>query len=765
MSLSLLSLALSVHMCPRRRRAHRSAGPAEGPCLKSIRGATPIYHVVLHPHTPWYECKPRYPSPPTYLIATMYKLYRGTATNAACPKRVQETSNLLSLVRRQDLGGLLGLHVEHVGVADLEEDRQAERHEDVLREGVLVAEGAEHVAERVEHVAAVLAAGDGWVAEAGIVTDVGAALVRRIDDLVVHHAADGVAQGEDPGEDLERPDDVIAADEEASEDEGREPSLHEIHHTKQRVIELHAEHLREGLPGVHAGREEQDLPPHPLRVEVPNAVGRHAKGENREQEHHGDLQDGVRDDVCGRRDETVSDLATDGLVLGVVGVDGDNTDVSGHTNEPDVDEHLVHDLVLIAMTRLDVDDGEEHVREEEDEAAAKVQHGVAGSKREVAANHDVDLARQRRVVGRLAVLAGVRIEARLAREAGLSPLALLIPRVQDGIHLLLAGEVSVHEVEEEVGRVRVGGDAVADGLEIRERFRSIANVGLAALAEDHDLVEAVKDGSGRLVNGRDEHEVLAGGGFLDEGHDLRGRRGVEAGRRLVQEDDVRALDEREPDGQAALLAAGEALDELVAHARIGAASETHLVDDSIDHLVLLVLGGVEVQVRGVLQRLAAGQEGPVEILLRHHEGAAAKHLVGERGLIERDLAGGLAADSAEGERVDERRLAGAGRAEDGQHVTAFNAAADLAIDDLLHLLAILLAFDHHREGHILELEHRALVLAAAVEALRLPLRRLQFDVACRRGLEIVRLVLSARVHVHAQRASGLGRTLGAVGAG
>jgi len=38
MSLSLLSLALSVHMCPRRRRAHRSAGPAEGPCLKSIRG-------------------------------------------------------------------------------------------------------------------------------------------------------------------------------------------------------------------------------------------------------------------------------------------------------------------------------------------------------------------------------------------------------------------------------------------------------------------------------------------------------------------------------------------------------------------------------------------------------------------------------------------------------------------------------------------------------------------------------------------------------
>ena len=229
--------------------------------------------------------------------------------------------------------------------------------------------------------------------------------------------------------------------------------------------------------------------------------------------------------------------------------------------------HPVQHLVLAALARLDVDEREVNVRDEEDDRAADVEDGVHVDELRVPVHHDPDLLAQRDD------RAGGAPRRRFGHE-GDPVRALFRPRVQDQVDLRLRDEVIVDQVEEELGRVGVRRDGVADARKVVEGGRRLAAVGGAPSREDHGLVESVKYFGRRLVDRGHDDEVLLGQ-LGDEAHDGGGGRGVEAGRGLVEEEELRLLDQREGDREAALLAAREALHELVAHQGVGAARQAH----------------------------------------------------------------------------------------------------------------------------------------------------------------------------------------------
>eukprot|EP00968_Pinguiococcus_pyrenoidosus_P013863 scaffold1254_cov251-Pinguiococcus_pyrenoidosus.AAC.21 len=154
--------------------------------------------------------------------------------------------------------------------------------------------------------------------------------------------------------------------------------------------------------------------------------------------------------------------------------------------------------------------------------------------------------------------------------------------------------------------------------------------------------------------------------------------------------------------------------------------------------------------------LLASQERPVEVLLRHHEAAAAEHLVGERLPIQGDGSSGFSPNGIEGERVDEGTLARAAWTKDGKDMAGLDASADVPIDHFFDFLRgrggeerrgqrgdtrnqrkpqvwqtsglcqdfaqrqskreqhLSVFLDFHGKRHVLELEHGVLVLAARV---------------------------------------------------
>eukprot|EP00968_Pinguiococcus_pyrenoidosus_P013861 scaffold1254_cov251-Pinguiococcus_pyrenoidosus.AAC.19 len=398
-----------------------------------------------------------------------------------------------------DLRGERGLARQHEGVRELHEKSEAQRHEDVLQERVLVAEGTEDVAQAVEHVAPVLAAGHGGISEAGLVRLEAARLIGHVDDVVVDHAADCPSQRQDPREGLEGPDDVVTGNQEAREDEGEEPHLHEVHHPQQRILGQHAEHLRQRLPRVHVRGEEENHQSEVGRVVVADAVGRNSQREDSKQEHdrqlRGDgndslrrrhirsfglvegaahLLDRVRDHVREGVDQAVLDLSSDGFELRVVSIHRDHRHVRGDSDEPDREEHLVHDLVLVAVATGDVDDGEENIREQEDEAAAEVQRWVAQGEQRVAAHHDLGLpwGKQRGTMSRFAIskqhlgrecseVFVVGLEALQRRAVGVSGF-LLLPCIQNLVNILLARKVRVDKVQVEISGIRVRRNLVSD---------------------------------------------------------------------------------------------------------------------------------------------------------------------------------------------------------------------------------------------------------------------------------------------------------------
>ena len=82
--------------------------------------------------------------------------------------------------------------------------------------------------------------------------------------------------------------------------------------------------------------------------------------------------------------------------------------------------------------------------------------------------------------------------------------------------------------------------------------------GVAALLQEKQLVEGLKDLDGRLVD-RDHDGAAAGADVADGPHDGRGGLCVQAARGLVHEDHAGVRDELHPDGHAFALLEAQAL--------------------------------------------------------------------------------------------------------------------------------------------------------------------------------------------------------------
>ena len=127
----------------------------------------------------------------------------------------------------------------------------------------------------------------------------------------------------------------------------------------------------------------------------------------------------------------------------------------------------------------------------------------------------------------------------------------------------------------------------------------------------------------------------------DDGHDLGGGVGVEAGGELVEEEDGGALDQRNGEGEAALLAARQAVDELVAAARVLARLQPEVGKEAVHAGAPLRGRQLSVEVRRELDGLAAGEEGPKVVFLRDVGAVAFEDGVCKRMAVQPHFSGDL----------------------------------------------------------------------------------------------------------------------------
>ncbi|BAT00431.1 Os07g0191625 [Oryza sativa Japonica Group] len=183
--------------------------------------------------------------------------------------------------------------------------------------------------------------------------------------------------------------------------------------------------------------------------------------------------------------------------------------------------------------------------------------------------------------------------------------------------------------------------------------------------ENDEVVEQLQDARRRLVDG--EHDGAPGAGdvahLLD--HAVRAR-GVQTGRRLVEEQQRGAMDDVHADRHTPPLAAGHAPGPLVADVRVPGRREAELVDEGVDAAALVGGGdgGAEAEVGGEHEGLADGEHGEEAVVLHDVGGAALDEAGAHLHAVERDAAAEAGGDAA-GERVEERRLAGAAGAHHG----------------------------------------------------------------------------------------------------
>ena len=219
------------------------------------------------------------------------------------------------------------------------------------------------------------------------------------------------------------------------------------------------------------------------------------------------------------------------------------------------------------------------------------------------------------------------------------------------------------------GAVQVGQAAV----ELRDRA-------------DPELLERLVDGSDEAHSpaARHEHDAIARGEVLDRvrgehdrrrpvgelaqaGDQLRARDGVEAGRRLVEEEDVRIGEQLDGDAGALALPAAQRADP-----DVGVLGQAHGVDRVTDRVVDLGRGRRrrEPQPRRVAERASERQVGVDDVVLRHvAEHAAERPQVGVQvDAVEAHRPRGCRGDA--GDRLQQRCLAGAAGTDDRDELTS-----------------------------------------------------------------------------------------------
>jgi hypothetical protein len=223
-----------------------------------------------------------------------------------------------------------------------------------------------------------------------------------------------------------------------------------------------------------------------------------------------------------------------------------------------------------------------------------------------------------------------------------------------------------------------------DAGRAREQLPGRAGGDDAPVAEDG---ESVGESLGLLHVMRGQEDALAKRPQVADclpGLAARGR--VEAGRRLVEEDELRIADERERKVEASQLSARER-----AHARFALLAET----DELDHLAHvscpLVIAGEE------LEDLPDGEEGVHGRGLEDDADARPKVAAGAGRIGAENLHRAFVPAPVALEDLDGRRLAGAVRPEEGEHLARLDAEAD-PVEDLARAVRLLQAGDLDR-GH------------------------------------------------------------------
>src|SRR3954471_11286109 len=260
----------------------------------------------------------------------------------------------------------------------------------------------------------------------------------------------------------------------------------------------------------------------------------------------------------------------------------------------------------------------------------------------------------------------------------------------DVLELEALGERLAGQLVEDARRL-VGGDdellavaAVADLDPSRagEQLRGRAGGDDAPVAEDG---EAIGEGVCLLHVVRGQEDALAKGPQVPDGlPGLAARRRIEAGRRLVQEDELRIADERERKVEAAQLSARECAD-----ARFSLLAETHELDHLADVPRPLVIAGEE------LEDLPDGEKRIDGRGLEDDADAGPKRAAAAGRIGAQHPHGALVSVPVALEDLDGGRLAGAVRAEEGEHLAGLDAEAD-PVQDLACAVRLLQVGDLDR---------------------------------------------------------------------
>ena len=213
------------------------------------------------------------------------------------------------------------------------------------------------------------------------------------------------------------------------------------------------------------------------------------------------------------------------------------------------------------------------------------------------------------------------------------------------------------------------GARVADRLEVLDGVGERAVVHDLARGHEHDVIEVLGTLLGRLVDCEDDGPSAAGK-LADELANAGRGDGIESARGLVEVQHLRVRHELGADVGPLALAPREAGDEgRDAHDRRAGLGEPELVDHGVDTRFGLLLGDPAPDPQGEVENLLRVGHGVEDVLLRDvaHE-AAVLALVLDVVKVplpaeDRVLAVGV---EAVGEGVEERGLAGAGAAHDGE---------------------------------------------------------------------------------------------------
>nr|BAJ92448.1 predicted protein [Hordeum vulgare subsp. vulgare] len=234
----------------------------------------------------------------------------------------------------------------------------------------------------------------------------------------------------------------------------------------------------------------------------------------------------------------------------------------------------------------------------------------------------------------------------------------------------------VHGVDGELDGVHVRGQAEPgageQGVEVVDR----AVVEHGAGGEQEHGVEHLDDARAGLVDAEHHGAAPRLGHGPERADDLEGGGAVETGGGLVEHQHGRVTHGLDADGHAATLAAGEVLDP-----GVGDACQREVVDERVDR------GGIvrvraEAEAGAEVERLAHGEQREEDVALGDVAAEAAQGRGVDGGAIDAEVSRrGGAGLKAAGEDLEQRGLAGAAGADDGEQLAGAGAAADVAEDE------------------------------------------------------------------------------------